>query len=150
MISENGMMELRKLRDSPRPQDEIAFEDAIARFHLENGPAALSPLFSLFDDAAKSHTRMFTIIHAAETFDDQTYVAALLSETAALADSAPRWLKVLYMRVLNSDSARAELLAQSGRAGSGIRDVLASALDSVVADRPEFGARVAALKNAIG
>jgi hypothetical protein len=71
-----------------------------------------SDLLSLLSDSAEYDEGMFSLIHAAESFDDSDYVHALLSVFPQLASSAPRWTSIVLMRVLNSGTAQSEMVRQ--------------------------------------
>ncbi len=69
-------------------------------------------LLSLLSDEAEHDEGMFSIIHAVESFDDSSYIDALLSVFPRLASSAPRWASIVLMRVLNSGPAQSEMVRQ--------------------------------------
>lgn len=71
-----------------------------------------SDLLSLLSDSAEYDEGMFSLIHAAESYDDEVYIRALLSIFSHLASSAPRWASIVLMRVLNSRSAQVEMVRQ--------------------------------------
>ena len=54
----------------------------------------------------------FSIVHAAETFENGAYVKALLETFPVLANEVPRWAMMLLARVLNSPPALSTLLGQ--------------------------------------
>lgn len=69
-------------------------------------------LLSLLSDSAEYDEGMFSLIHAAEIYDDRSYVRALLSVFPGLVTSAPRWASIVLMRMLNCPSTQAEIVRQ--------------------------------------
>ncbi|WP_175038162.1 Imm30 family immunity protein [Burkholderia contaminans] len=68
------------------------------------------PLLLHLDDTAPYDEVMFSLIHAAESFDDSTYVRSLLDALPKLVQAAPKWASIALMRVLNNASSKAALV----------------------------------------
>lgn len=64
---------------------------------------------------------MWSLVHAAERFDDMVYVASFLEALPALAIASTRWASVLMMHLLNSDTVRPELVRQLRIAASDVK-----------------------------
>lgn len=69
-------------------------------------------LLGLLSDNAQSDEGMFTLIHAAESVEDATYVSALVTMFPKLVSRAPRWASIVLMRVLNNPETQQLLTAQ--------------------------------------
>jgi hypothetical protein len=128
------------------------FEARLADLVRLSDPACIPLALALLDDRCPFDEVMFSVVHAVEGSPDRPYVAGLLAQIEQLAGQAPRWSRILFMRVLNSDSARAELVEQLRRAAPGIRGVSIKVVDDIAARRPEFAqkaiqVRTAALAN---
>ena len=65
----------------------------------------------LSDDSEDLHL-MWSIVHAMEIFEDQVYVREILDSSSYLVQKAPEWASVIFMRILNSDSDKQELIRQ--------------------------------------
>jgi hypothetical protein len=81
---------------------------------------------------------MFTLIHAAESSDDSTYVHALLSVFCDLVESAPRWASIVVMRVLNNDSARHEMVSQLRGASTETKEAFRLMCERINSVSPQF------------
>jgi len=85
-------------------------DQALADVTAHDSPRYIGPLLLMLDDGAEDDESMFSLIHAAEAFDDATYVRELLEVLPEFRAAAPRWASIALMRVLNSESARDELV----------------------------------------
>lgn len=124
------------------------FESGLAEMSALDDPTCIPLLMELFDDRSAHDEVMFAIVHAVERFADAPYVANLLGQTQRLAKRAPRWLGVLYMRVLNSESAREQLAKQLKGASLEDRRAVIDVVDGIVARRPEFAQKMIAIRTA--
>jgi len=106
---------------------------------LMNGNERLpGDLLSLLSDSAEYDEAMFSIVHAAESVDDATYVSALLSVFPQILSSAPRWASIVLMRVLNSGSAQTEMVRQLRDAPDIIKDSVREMCDRINKVDPKF------------
>lgn len=76
--------------------DVLAFRD----------PACISPMLLALNDEAEFDEGMFSLIHAAESFDDEIYVRVFLRAIPNLQATSPRWASIILMRVLNNQATR--------------------------------------------
>jgi hypothetical protein len=97
-----------------------------------------SDLLSLLSDRAKYDEGMFSLVHAAESYDDSAYVHALLSVFPHLVSSAPRWASIVLMRVLNSESARSEIVRQLRDAPMSIKEAVRDMCGRINEVSPQF------------
>jgi hypothetical protein len=98
-------------------------------------------LLSLLSDNAEYDEGMFSLIHAAESYDDGddgVYVHALLSVFPSLASAAPRWASIVLMRVLNNSTAQLEMVRQSRDAPTSIKDSVREMCGRVNEVSPQF------------
>ncbi len=84
---------------------------------------AIGPLLLMLNDETEDDA-MWSLVHAAEQFDDVTYVQHFLSVFPALVVGSSRWASILTMRLLNSDASRAELARQARTASAETRKAL--------------------------
>jgi hypothetical protein len=113
--------------------------DKMVSLLLANGNENIAAdlLASLSDNAAYDEG-MFTLIHAAESLDDDKYVHSLLSVFSRLAETAPRWASIVLMRVLNSESTRREIVAQLREAAVPIKQAVRVMCERINAVSPQF------------
>lgn len=97
-----------------------------------------SDLLSLLTDSAKYDEGMFSLIHAAETYDNIAYVRSLLTVFPQLVSSSPRWASIVLMRVLNNPSTQAEMVTQLRTASAASKDATREMCDRINSVNPEF------------
>jgi hypothetical protein len=111
---------------------------AVNELMTEGDGALGSDLLSLLSDKAEHDEGMFSLIHGAESVDDNAYVQALLSVFPHLAESAPRWPSIVLMRVLNSEPARAELVRRLRSARTPVKEAVRVMCERINGVGPEF------------
>jgi len=87
---------------------EMAIADVLA-FH---DPSCIVPLLMALNDRAEFDEGMFSLIHAAESFDDDVYIQEFLRSAAELQPNSPRWASIVLMRILNNQNTRDILVRQ--------------------------------------
>jgi Immunity protein 30 len=100
-------------------------------------------LLVLLSDNAEYDDGMFSLIHAAESVDNRTYVNALLSAFSTLAASSPRWASIILMRALNNDPTRHELVGQLRTASPTIKGPIREICLQINQVSPQFLAKTA-------
>jgi hypothetical protein len=95
-------------------------------------------LLALLSDNAEHDEGMFSLIHAAESYDDGVYVHALLSVFPRLASAAPRWASIVLMRVLNNSTAQLEMVRQLRDAPTLIKESVREMCGRVNEVSPQF------------
>lgn len=97
-----------------------------------------SDLLSLLSDDAEYDEGMFSLIHAAESYNDSAYVRALLSVFPHLVSSAPRWASIVLMRILNSYSAQSEMVRQLHNAPTSVKESVREMCERINKVSPQF------------
>ncbi|WP_092719382.1 Imm30 family immunity protein [Rhizobium multihospitium] len=95
--------------DGARPD---VVDAAIIELFESSNESLPRDLLLLLSDNAEYDESMFSIIHAAETSNDEEYIRAVLGAFTDIMRSAPRWTSIVLMRVLNSRSAQLEMIRQ--------------------------------------
>ncbi len=103
-----------------------------------SGSTLTQDLLASLSDKAEYDEGMFSIIHAAESLDDEPYVSALLSIFPALSKSAPRWASIVLMRVMNDEASRLALVRLLRDSHALIKEPVRSMCDRINAASPEF------------
>jgi len=116
---------------------------------VERDDRLANDLLSLLSDNARSDEGMFSLIHAAESFDDSEYVHALLAALPRLVSSAPRWASIVMMRVLNSESTRLEMVKELRQSQLSVRQAVLTVCDHVNKVSPQFSQKIAAVMRAM-
>ncbi|WP_175426065.1 Imm30 family immunity protein [Ralstonia pseudosolanacearum] len=102
---------LENLRKAVIEEASVAAIDA-ALFGLNSyhNPQSIEVMLGLLDDTFDADEGMFSLIHAAEAFDDSTYVEHMLVVLPSLKDKAPKWASIILMRAINNQSTRDALV----------------------------------------
>jgi hypothetical protein len=120
---ENNLANLRREIETGGARPTV-IDMAIAELLADCDERLPSDMLSLLSDSAEYDEGMFSLIHAAESYDDSAYVRAVLSAFPNLISSAPRWASIILMRIPNSRSAQLEIVRQ-------LRDTPTSIKESV-------------------
>lgn len=113
-------------------------DGAVAKIVADGGQRAVGDLLSLLSDRAEHDEGMFSLIHAAESFDDSAYIRALLSVFPQLMSHAPRWASIVLMRVLNSRTAQIEMVKQIRNAPPSAKEAVRTMCDRINGANPQF------------
>ncbi|WP_225007415.1 Imm30 family immunity protein [Novosphingobium percolationis] len=74
-------------------------------------PRTIAPLLLMLTDDVEDEG-LWSLVHAAEHFDDATYIRHFLAALSGVVAGSSRWASILLMRILNSEASRAELIRQ--------------------------------------
>ena len=97
----------------PRSDNYVQeFEHALSESIDFSNPEIIGVLINFLDDAEDYPELMYSIIHSVEVFEDKVYIGELLKTAAKLCTRSPKWASIVFMRVLNSDSCKRELIRQ--------------------------------------
>src|SRR5215475_2837191 len=131
--------ELKKIyREKPENYVEI-FEDTLAQIECPIKDAnVVTALISLLDDDAEYGELMYSIIHTAETADDETYSVGVINGLPEMWDSSPNWVRIIHVRILNSPTAINEYLRILNHSDESKRLVAKEIFSSVSEKRPQL------------
>jgi len=116
----------------------LEFEKVLEQVNELNDQTVIVKLTRFFKDDSKYDEVMFSIVHTIESFDLDVYICNLIQATPWLYENAPRWNSILLMRVLNSESAKAELIRQLALASSDTKTCFYDLLTQINQVSPEF------------
>ncbi|MBP8005675.1 MAG: hypothetical protein KAZ18_02105 [Acinetobacter sp.] len=125
--------------------DVQAIDASLAEVMAFNDPAAIRPLIRLIEDTAPYDEAIFSIIHCIESFDEDVYISEFLKELSYLVHKSPQWASVLFMRVLNSNSARECITEQIYFATPEIKAVVLWLVERINEKSPKFLSKTAAI-----
>ena len=134
---EHKLADLRREIETEGARPAV-IDAAVSELWADGGQHLARDLLSLLSDSAAHDEGMFSLIHAAESFDDAAYVRALLSAFPNLALSAPRWASIVLMRVLNSGSAQSEMVRQLRDAPSSVKESVREMCGRINEVSPQF------------
>ncbi|GAA5127365.1 hypothetical protein JIN84_08790 [Luteolibacter yonseiensis] len=115
-----------------------AFERGLAEVVALRTTDSIVPLMGLFRDDAPYDELMFSIIHGIEVFEDAAYVAEVLRDVSSFCSGSPRWASIVFMRMLNTESTRLELVRQLRDADAGTKAAVKSLMEKINARSFEF------------
>ena len=136
--------EIERLRGIEVDRDDKyvgRFENVLASIANLNDPDSIVALAEFFDDDAEFDELMFSIIHTIEIHDDETYCRELLKAAPGLCSRSPRWASIVFMRILNSDSTRTQLVLQLRNAPAPTKDVMRNLMERINERSVEFTAK---------
>lgn len=115
-----------------------AIDAALAQVTRFGSPDSIGPLLLILDDGATYDEGMFSLIHAAEAFEDATYVRELLAVLPMLRDASPSWASTVLIRTLNNDGARGELVRALRHADPSVKQAAKWLCEKVNERSPRF------------
>jgi hypothetical protein len=124
--------------DPDVPGNAAPFEALLAEVVALRTPESIGPQLGLFRDNAQHDELMFSIIHGLEIFDDETYVREVLRGAASLCHKSPRWASIIFMRMLNSEPTRLELVRQVRGAGPDVKAAIKLLMEKINARSVQF------------
>lgn len=115
-----------------------AIDAALVQVTQFGSPESIGPLLLMLDDGATYDEGMFSLIHAAEAFEDAVYVHELLAVLPELRAASPRWASIVLMRALNNDGTRGELVRALRNADAAIKQAAKWLCEKVNERSPKF------------
>lgn len=88
---------------------------------------------------------MWSLLHAAESFDDEPYVRDALRVLPLLNESSKRWSEILIMRIINSETAQAQLVREVRIAADERRAAVRSVCGRIHGNNPRLAQGLAVL-----
>jgi hypothetical protein len=113
-------------------------DEAVSTLFANGNRSTAADLLSLLSDNAEYDEGMFSLIHAAESFDKSTYVQALLSVFPRLVMSSPRWASIVLIRVLNNSQAQLKLVRQLRNAPLPVKESVRDMCERINGVSPQF------------
>ncbi|USX11291.1 Imm30 family immunity protein [Oxalobacteraceae bacterium OTU3CAMAD1] len=91
-------------------QSVKSIDSSLETIAEERDPVSVAFLLLSLEDDFSFDEGMFSVIHTAEAFDDQEYVAGFLAAIPHILTTAPKWASIVLMRILNSEETKRELI----------------------------------------
>jgi hypothetical protein len=126
------------------------FEQILAEVGAFKDADSIVALSQFFDDESEYDEAMFSMIHLIESFDDVTYIGKLLEATPELCLSKPRWASIIFMRVLNSESTKRELIRQLRMASTDVKQNIRALMEKINARSVKFVEKTTPVLIAVG
>jgi hypothetical protein len=114
------------------------FEAVLSEIGSHKDVGSILELTRFFDDDSEYDEAMFSIVHLVESFDDERYVSKLLEASPEFCETKPRWASIVFMRVLNSESAKRELIRQLRISSPNVKNVIRALMEKINARSVKF------------
>ena len=137
---EKLVKELKSI-DESRSDYATQFERLLAQLVELQNPQIIEPLIDFFNDEAPYDEVMFSIVHSIEIFEDEVFVRSLLKKAESFYKFSPRWASIVFVRVLNSQSAQKELVKQVINIDSSTKLAIKGLMNSINARGAQFLAK---------
>lgn len=118
--------------------DAKAIDAALAPLMQHHDKRSIKPLLLSLDDTAREDAGMFSLIHAAESFDDVTYVDELFAALPQLLTSAPKWASIVLMRCLNSENTKEVMVRKLRESDSEVKQSVTWLCEKINERAPSF------------
>lgn len=138
----NLISSLKRLEKNPDNHSYFEdFENIISQIGVLNDSKSISLLVPFLDDESKEHNLMNSIIHTIEIFDDDVYIEEILKICPYLYKHSPGWTSIIFMRILNSEKCKTELIKQLRKSSSIVKESVKSIMEEINKASPEFLAK---------
>ena len=142
---EEKMIEFREASAKFRSGGAKAVDAALAPLMQQPDTRLIGPLLLTLDDSATDDAGMFSLIHAAEQFEDKLYVDKLFHVLPQLYATAPKWTSIVFMRCLNNDETRNYLVRAIRLASLEVKQIVTRLCKQINARSPTFLSRTVPL-----
>jgi hypothetical protein len=78
------------------------FDRLVQEAALDSGTCTIQALLESFDDQCDYDELMFAVVHGLESRNRTDYLNCLLNALAQLHARAPKWIRILHTRIMNS------------------------------------------------
>lgn len=120
-------------------------DSAVSNVAKLKDPSSIGPLLCMLNDNALFDEGMYSLIHAAEEFNDDVYTRELLSVLSVMRHKAPAWASVVLMRALNNDQTHNCLTRKARTVSRETKESLVWLLEQINKESPAFLAKTVAL-----
>ena len=94
---------LYKARELASPEQVSIFEEVVVDLQDEGSIKSLQCLLRAFDDSTQQKEVMWSLVHAVEDFDLDTYVSELVVTIPSMIGHAREWMLTLLKRILSTE-----------------------------------------------
>lgn len=144
---DDDLSRLRRVISNGDPA--TAIDAALVPIAATRDARAIRPLLLMLNDDVEDDG-LWSLVHAAEQFDEATYVESFLRALPDLVVASTRWASILMMRTLNNDDTRAELVRQLRDAPDEVRRTATTLCESINERDVRFLAKTTAVLVAAG
>ena|SRR6266496_1997429 len=117
--------------------DFAAYSDAIQTLRGRNDPEILRCFLRCFRDTESGEIQ-YELVEACEAFPDDMYVSTLLDEGVALSEKSPRWFRLLFQSILNTESCLERFMSIFPSLQVEVRNRYIRIVRELAADNPKY------------
>lgn len=117
------------------------FERIVSQIRELKEPKSILLLLQFLSDKSEELHLMWSIIHAIEIFDDSIYVTEILNASNYLISNSPEWASIIFMRIINSDESKVELIRQLNQSSLITKKSVKQIMETINNESPEFLAK---------
>lgn len=117
------------------------FENVVGQIGALKDSDCIPLLIQFLNDKSGEWDLMYGIIHTIEIFDIKTYIEKILISSPHLYKNSPEWGSMIFMRILNSDEYKVELIRQLREASMIIKESVKNIMEEINKESPEFLAK---------
>lgn len=124
MLLEDRLDRVRAQRNLARSGAAQTLHDAIAELAELADPASIAPMLLLLTEDTASEAANWSLLGAAEAFEDAVYVGEMLLAMPTLNRVSPKWAEIVLLRTLKKESARLVLARRLGGSARAEKDAV--------------------------
>lgn len=116
-------------------------DETIAMLMAHRDVRCIQPLLLSLNDNAQDDEGVFSAIHAAESFDNGSYVEELLAVIPELRARSPKWASIVLMRVLNNENTKLILMQKLRTVNAEVKEAIRWLCEKINQRSPSFIAK---------
>ena len=140
----SALREVEDVLNSFQKRGMVELERAVSDVAAFIDSRSIAPLLGMLRDDALYESAMYILIHAAEAFDDETYVTNFLIAVPFLKRNSPQWASIVLMRILNNESTRQIVTRMLRDSPDDVREAAIWLLEGINAEDLSFLAKTTA------
>lgn len=129
---------LRRMLTQVVPEDPQKYETTLAELQSCQDAGLIKEYLGLLDDTMLYDQRAFALVHAAERFDDDVYMEALLDAFPEFSQKNPAWSSILLIRALNDYKCRTIAIRLARESAQNVKESISVVLEEIKKEAPEL------------
>ncbi|MEM7757480.1 MAG: Imm30 family immunity protein [Cyanobacteria bacterium P01_A01_bin.40] len=133
------IISLKLLEQNPEnPHYFEDFESIVCQIGHLKDPDSISLLMQFLTDESEELQLMWAIIHTIEIFDDEIYIKEILKISPYLDNHFSEWAYIIFVRILNSDKCRIEMIRQLRDSSSVVKTAIQNLMEKINRESSDF------------
>jgi Immunity protein 30 len=114
------------------------FHSTICSIGNLHNPKSIHELVQFLDDKSSEEDLMTAIVRTIEIFNDEIYIKGILNVSSDLYKKSPGWCLFIFVRIINSDACRLELIKQLRTMDIEIKKNIKEIMEKINEENPMF------------